>query len=82
MIMRIDYILKAAAKRMAGVSVECDSAFSTVCISAKGEGDVFMQGEEADTFIAECEAMGERCKCLSPDLIELALAEPYTDLWA
>jgi hypothetical protein len=80
--MRIDNILKAAAKRMVGVNVECDSAFSTVLISAHGEDDIFMQGYEADAFIQSVEDMGARCKCLSPAIIELALAEPYTDLWS
>lgn len=80
--MRIDYILKAAAKRMQSVTVDCDSAYSTVCISTKGEGDIFMQGEDAETFMAECEAMSARCKALSIDVIERALAEPYAEnLW-
>ena len=80
--MRIDYILKAAAKRMRNVAVDCDSAFSTVCISTPGQEDIFMQGDDAAQFIAEVETMGNRCKSLSPEVIELALAEPYADLWA
>ena len=81
--MRIDYILKAAAKRMVGVNVDCDSTYSTVCISTKGQDDIFMQGEEADNFIDECDAMSNRCKCLDFDIIELALAEPYAEnLWS
>ena len=80
--MRIDYILKAAAKRAAGVSVDCDSAYSTVCISCPGFEDIFMQGDEADQFIAEVESLGNRCRQLNPSVIELALAEPYADtLW-
>jgi hypothetical protein len=77
--MRIDYILKAAAKRMVGVTVDCDSAYSTVCISMHGEDDIFMQGDDAEQFISECEAMSNRCQCLNFDIIELALAEPYTE---
>ena len=80
--MRIDYILKQAAKRMKNVYVDCDSSYSTVCISSPGEDDIFMQGEEADEFISQVEEMGERCKSLSPAIIELALAEPYTELWS
>lgn len=80
--MRIDYILKAAAKRMHNVTVDCDSAYETVCISTPGQADIFMQGDDAAQFIAEVETMGNRCKSLNTEVIELALAEPYTDLWA
>jgi hypothetical protein len=80
--MRIDYILKAAAKRMQNVSVDCDSDYETVCISTPGQEDIFMQGDDAAQFIAECEKLGQQCRALSPAIIELALAEPYTDLWA
>lgn len=80
--MRIDYILKASAKRMKHVFVDVDSAYSTVCISTKGQDDIFMQGEDADNFIAEVEALSDRCKCLNVGIIELALAEPYAEnLW-
>jgi len=80
--MRIDYILKASAKRMKDVSVECDSGFSTVCISAKGQDDIFMQGDDADAFILEIENLSKRCKALNPEIIKLALAEPYCEnLW-
>lgn len=80
--MRIDYILKAAAKRMHNVTVDCDSAYETVCISTPGQEDIFMQGDAAATFIDEVKALGNRCKSLSPEVIELALAEPYAVLWA
>ena len=79
--MRIDYILKAAAKRMNGVSVDCDSSFSTVAITSPGFDEIFLQGDDADNFIDQCRAMSERCQCLNFDVIELAMAEPYTDLW-
>ena len=82
--MRIDYILKAAAKRMenSGVSIDWDSGYSTVLISCAGEDDIFMQGDEADTFIEEIEAMGNRCRSLNPYIIALALAEPYAEnIW-
>ena len=80
--MRIDYILKASAKRMKGVFVDVDSAYGTVCISSKGQEDIFMQGDDAEQFIAECEELSERCQCLNMGIIELALAEPYAEnLW-
>jgi len=80
--MRIDYILKAAAKRMHNVTVDWDSSFCTVSISTPGQDDIFMQGDDATAFIDEIESMGNRCRSLNPDVIALALAEPYTDLWA
>ena len=79
--MRIDYILKRDAQysRNSGVTVDCDSAYSTVCISAPNEDDIFMKGDDADQFIDECEAMSIRCKCLNFGTIELALAKPYIE---
>lgn len=82
--MRIDYILKAAAKRMAdsGVSIDWDSGYSTVSISCEGEDDIFMQGEEADDFISEIETLADRCRSMNEYTIALALAEPYAEnLW-
>ena len=81
--MRIDYVLKNAAKRMTGVFVDVDSSMGTVCISTNGQDDIFMQGDDADQFIAECESLANRCKHLSPAIIELALAEPYAEcIWS
>lgn len=79
--MRIDYILKAAAKRMenSGISIDWDSGYSTVSISCAGEDDIFMQGEEADEFIEEIEAMANRCRSMTEYTIALALAEPYAE---
>ena len=72
-----------AAQRMrdAGITVDCDSAYSTVSIDAPGEDSIFMQGDDADAFIAECEKLWNRYPSLSMDVCELALAEPYTVLW-
>lgn len=81
--MRLDYILKASAKRMHGVFVDVDSSRSTVCISSKNEDDIFMQGEDADKFIEECEQYSKRCKCLDFCIIELAVAETYVEcIWS
>lgn len=74
----------AAAERMraAGITVDCDSAYSTVSIDAPGEDSIFMQGDGADSFIGECEKLWTRYPSLPMDIAELALAEPYTDLWS
>ena len=76
--------LYAAAKRMQDgrVTVDCDSAYSTVSIDAPGEESIFMQGEEAGAFIAECDKLWNRYRSVNRDVIELALAEPYAEnLW-
>jgi len=68
--------------KAAGIDVDCDSGFSTVAISKAGEDDIFMQDEEADSFIDECRKMWNRYPSLPMDVCEMALAEPYTDLWS
>lgn len=83
--MRIDYILKQDAKYVvnSGASVMVISSFPTVCISAKGQDDIFMQGDDAKQFISEVETISNRCKRLNFDIIELALAKPYIDcIWS
>lgn len=67
--------------RAAGIAVETDSAYSTVAISAPGEDDIFMQGDEAESFIKECRKLWNRYRSLPMDVCELAIAEPYTYLW-
>ena len=69
--------------RAGGVEVETDSAYSTVAITSPDYLDeIFMQGDEADSFIAECRKLWIRYPSLPMDVAELALAEPYTDLWS
>lgn len=82
--MQLTDILRAAAQRMrtAGIHVEVNRSFGWVAITCKGEEDIFMQGDEADEFMEEVRKIGARCTSLAEDTIELALAEPYTDLWA
>lgn len=73
-----------AAQRMrdAGITVDTDSAYSTVSIDAPGQESIFMQGDEADSFIEECRKLWNRYPSLPMDVAELASAEPYTDLWS
>ena len=67
--------------KASGIDVDCDSRFSTVCISCRGEDDIFMQGDDANSFIDEAQAMWNRYPSLPKYVCEMALAEPYTDLW-
>ena len=73
-----------AAQRMrdAGITVDTDSAYSTVSIDAPGQESIFMQGDEADSFIEECRKLWTRYPSLPMVVAELALVEPYTDLWS
>lgn len=68
--------------RAAGVEVETDSAYQTVCISAPGVDDIFMQGDDVDQFISDARAMWNRYPSLPKYVCEMALAEPYTELWS
>jgi len=78
------HIFRDAAQRMrdAGITVDTDSAYSTVSIECPGEESIFMQGDDAAAFIAECEKLWRRYPSLPMDVCELALAKPYTDLWS
>ena len=73
-----------AAQRMrdAGITVDTDSSYSTVSIDAPGEESIFMQGDDADSFIEECRKLWTRYPSLPMDVAELAIAEPYADLWS
>jgi hypothetical protein len=76
------YILDAA-KRVydSGIVIDWDSAFSTVSIDDTNDKDnsIFMQGEEADQFIAEIEALTKRFRTMDEYIAALALAEPYVE---
>ena len=73
-----------ASQRMrdAGITVDTDSAYSTVAIDCPGEETIFMQGDDADSFIDECRKLWTRYPSLPMDVAELAIAEPFTDLWS
>jgi hypothetical protein len=74
------FIREAAARqRASGVTVDIDSRFPTVAIDAPGEDGVFMQGDEADTFIEEVRALCKRFPSLDEDTAALALAGPYAE---
>jgi hypothetical protein len=77
------YILQQAGYALnSRITVDCDSGYSTVSIDAPGEECIFMQGDDADTFIAERDALCKRYPSLSETDAELALAYPYAEtLW-
>lgn len=74
------FIREAAARcRADGVTVDIDSPYSTVAIDAPGADGLFMQGDEAETFIAEVHALCKRYPSLDEDTAALALAQPYAE---
>ena len=89
--MELKDIIRSTASRMkkAGITVESNSAYSTVAMQKKGYVDpydgtdtfCFLQGEEADRFQAEATELWENEELdLDMDTILLYLAEPYTVL--
>jgi hypothetical protein len=76
-------IIKASAARMAHVDVDINSGLPTVCISAPGEEDIFMQGEEAEAFIAEVGKLYDESGDVTYDECALHAAEAYCEnLWS
>ena len=77
------HICEAAQRAINGnITVDCDSSYSTVSIDAPGQDSIFMQGDDADAFIAERDALCKRYPSLNFDVAELALAEPYAEcIW-
>lgn len=71
----------AAAKRFkdSGATIEWNSAFSTVSIECEEEEGIFMQGEEADSFIDEIKAMTRQYPSLDEYTAACALAEPIVE---
>lgn len=65
--------------RAGGVTVDIDSPFSTVAIDAPSEDGIFMQGDEAESFINEVRALCKRYPSLDEDTAALALAKPYAE---
>lgn len=65
-----------------GVTVDSDSPMGTVAIDAPGSDGVFLQGDDADAFIAESRALWTRYPSLPSDVCNLATAEPYCELLA
>lgn len=74
------FIHEAADRcRRSGVTVTTNGTSPTVAIDAPGYDGVFMQGDEADTFIDDVRALCKRYPSLNSEIAELALAEPYAE---
>jgi len=69
--------------RRSGASVDVDRSYSTVCISAHGQDDIVMHGDDADRFIDQIDAISKKCRSVNFEDIELHLAKDYIDcIWS
>jgi hypothetical protein len=64
------------------VTVDVDRSLPTVSIEAPDAEGFFMQGDEAETFIAEADRVYEELQEVSFDEACKAVASPYADLMA
>lgn len=64
--------------RAGGVSVDWNTRYSTVSIDWPGDS-AFLQGDEADDFLREIDALCKRFRSLDEYTAALALAEPIVD---
>ena len=71
--MNMSDIVRATAARMAEVEIDVDTAFGSVAIGEYA----FMQGDEADDFIAAAKELWESCGDVTMDECYACLAEPY-----
>jgi len=68
-----------AAARVPGCSVDVDRSFGTVCITRPKLSDIFMQGDDAERFIAEVDNLRKHYPSLNGDVAELCVAAPYIE---
>jgi hypothetical protein len=80
--MTLTEIIKAAAERMPDVIVEIDRRLGTVLIWKPEEEDIFLQGDEADQFIAKVDELYNKAGDVTEDEAALCEASPYCEnLW-
>lgn len=82
--MKLSQIIADTAARMRDTSVAVDTSLGTVCISDNaGEfEDIFMQGDDADRFIAECERAWNATGDTTIEQCWLWMASQFTDcIW-
>lgn len=77
-------IIRADAAYMKNVTVEVNRRLPTVGIKDDSgrQQSVFMQGDDADSFIFAFDALTEQAPDVNFEDIELHLAKPYVDcIW-
>lgn len=82
--MTLTEIIKADAKWAtdSNIDVKVDRRLGTVCITCPDHDDIFMQGDDAEQFIAECQTRWETAYDVGMLPVELSVAKPYAEtLW-
>ena len=66
-----------------GISIDWGSDCDEwVCISAKDEEDIFMQGDDARQFMQEVESIEKRYRSFDTYIAALVVAKPYIEcIW-
>lgn len=80
--MELKQILKQQADytRNSDVVVEIDKRLPWVNITADEESNVFLQGHEAEEFLAKCDEYSEACQDMGMEEVQLAVAYRYLDI--
>ena len=80
--MNLKDILKQQAEytRNSDVTVEIVRNMACVTIHADEESELFLEGEQADKFIDQCDAYALECPDMEGHDIELAVAYGYLDI--
>jgi hypothetical protein len=73
--MTLTEIIRADASYAGDVAIDVDTAYSTVAIG----DDIFLQGDEAVSFIDEAQALWEKAGDVGIDEVYAHLAKPYLD---
>lgn len=74
-------LANAAYVERSGVTIECDTAYSTVSIKS-ADGEAFLQGQEADEFNNEVERLYNEAGDVSMDDVRAHKAYDYLDVLA
>lgn len=80
--MDIQEILKQQAEytQNSDVTVEINKAMGWVTIIADKDSQVFLEGEDADEFLAKCDEYSQDCQDMTMEVIQLAVAYDYLDI--
>lgn len=80
--MKLQQILKQQAEytRNSDVVVEIEKRMPWVTIKADEESEVFLQGDDAEEFLAKCDEYSDICQDMGMEEIELAVAYRYLDI--
>jgi hypothetical protein len=72
-------VIKEMAGRMADVTVDMNRSYGTVTIDIVGGESIFLQGDEADNFIAEVDRIYDEAQNVTEDECALCVASPYAE---